>query len=79
MSLPSMDIDTRVAISLAIGRYLRAVERFEAATVEFNEACSTLRNRLTTPCRFVTRIESKHYLVTSDQDRNFEVEELELI
>jgi len=74
-----MDIDTRVAISLAIGRYLRAVARFETATMEFNEACSALRNQLSEPTRFVTRVDSRHYLVTSDQERNFEVEELELV
>jgi hypothetical protein len=31
-----MDIETRVAISLAIGRYLRAMAKFETATMEFN-------------------------------------------
>jgi hypothetical protein len=55
------------------------VDRFEAATKEFNEACSALRNQLAEPSRFVTKIDFKHYLVTSDQERNFEVEELELI
>ena len=75
----SPDIETRVAISLAVGRYLRAVDRFEAATKEFNEACSSLRSQLAQPSRFVTKIDFKHYLVTSDHERNFEVEELELI
>ena len=73
------DIETRVNISLALARYLRAVDRFEAATKEFNEACSVLRNQLVKPSRFVTQIDFQHYLVTSDQERNFEVEELELI
>ncbi len=75
----SPDIETRVNASLAVGRYLLAVEQFEAATKEFNEACSALRKQLAEPSRFVTKIDFKHYLVTSDQDRNFEVEELELI
>ena len=73
------DIETRVNISLALARYLRAVDRFEAANKEFNEACSVLRNQLVEPSRFVTQIDFQHYLVTSDQERNFEVEELELI
>jgi hypothetical protein len=73
------DIETRVNVSLAVGRYLRAADRFEAASKEFNEACSGLRNQLVEPIRFVTKIDFKHYLVTSDQERNFEVEELELI
>lgn len=79
MSNPNRDIETRVAISLAVGRYLRAVERFEAASKEFNESCSALRNQLVEPSRFVAKIDFKHFLVTSDQERNFEVEELELI
>ena len=73
------DIETRVNVSLAVGRYLRAADRFEAASNEFNEACSGLRNQLVEPSRFVTKIDFKHYLVTSDQERNFEVEKLELI
>ena len=79
MSHPSMDIETRVAISLAIGRYLRAMAKFETATMEFNQACSMLRNHLSEPSRFIARVDSRHYLVTSDRDRDFEVEELELI
>ena len=73
------DIETRVNLSRALARYLRAVDRFEAATKEFNESCSVLRNQLVEPSRFVTQIDFQHYLVTSDQERNFEVEELELI
>ncbi len=73
------DIETRVNTSIAVGRYLRAVDRFEAVSKEFNEACSVLRNQLVEPSRFITKIDFKHYLVTSDLERNFEVEEIELI
>lgn len=79
MSEPKTDVETRVNISLAVARYLRAVERFETATKEFNQTCLELRNQLVKPSRFVIKIDFKHYLVTSDQHRNFEVEELELI
>ena len=79
MSGIEIDIENRVNTSLAVGRYLRAMDRFEAATKEFNEACTSLRNQLPAPSRFITKIDFKHYLVTSDQERNFEVEELELI
>lgn len=78
MSADKNDIETRVNVSLAVGRYLLAVETFEAATNEFNDACTALRNQLTKPSRFVTKIDFRHFLVTSDQDRNFEVEELEV-
>lgn len=79
MSAPIQDIETRVAVSLAIGRYLRAVDRFEAASQEFNEACSSLRSQLAQPSRFIAKVDFKYVLVTSDQERNFEVEELALI
>jgi len=77
--MSSPDIETRIAISLTVARYLRAFNRFETASKEFNEACSGLRNQLAEPSRFVTKIDYKHYLVTSDKECNFEVEELELI
>jgi hypothetical protein len=77
MATSSADFETRVSISLAVGRYLRAMTRLEAATHEFNEACSLLRNQLPPPSRFVTKIDFKYYLVTTDQERNFEVEELD--
>jgi len=79
MSGIEIDIENRVNTSLAVGRYLRAMDRFETATKEFNEACTSLRNHLPAPSRFITKIDFKHYLVTSDQERNFEVEELDLI
>jgi hypothetical protein len=79
MSSSESKIENRVNTTLAVGRYLRSMDRFEAASKEFNEACTSLRNQLTTPSRFITKIDFKHYLVTSDQERNFEVEELELI
>ena len=75
----SPDIETRVNTSLAVGRYLRAFTRYEAASNEFNDACSALRNQLVEPSRFITKIDFKHYLVTSDLERNFEVEEIEVI
>ncbi len=42
MSAPAMNIEQRVTVSLALQRYLRAVERFEAASNEFNESCQTI-------------------------------------
>jgi hypothetical protein len=79
MSSIESDIENRVNTTLAVGRYLRAMARFEAASKEFNEACTSLRNQLTASSRFITKIDFRHYLVTSDQERNFEVEELELL
>ncbi len=77
--MSSPDTETRVAISLAVGRYLRALDRFEIASKEFNDACSDLRLKLAEPRRFITKVNFEHYLVTSDQEGNFEVEEIDLI
>ena len=46
MSAPPMDAERCVTISLALQRYLRAVERFEAASKDFNESCQTIRQAL---------------------------------
>ena len=68
------DIERRVAISLAVGRYLRSADRFNQASRDFTGACKSLRKQLGTNQRFVAQIDFKHYLVTSDRDGNFDVE-----
>jgi hypothetical protein len=79
MSAPTMNIDQRVTVSLALQRYLRAVERFEAASNEFNESCQTIRQALPRESRFVANISHQHYLVTSDNEGNFEVESVDTV
>ena len=79
MSAPTMNIDQRVTVSLALQRYLRAVERFEAASNEFNESCQTIRQTLPRESRFVANISHQHYLVTSDNEGNFEVEQVDTV
>jgi hypothetical protein len=74
-----MDIDNRVAISLSLQRYLRAVDRFERASTEFSQACSDLRAQLANPSRFIAQFSYQNYLVTCDSDGNFEIEEIDAI
>ncbi|MCO8122538.1 hypothetical protein NHH03_12395 [Stieleria sp. TO1_6] len=69
-----LDIERRVAISLAVGRYLRSADRFNEASRDFTGACKSLRKQLGTGQRFVVQVDFKHYLVTSDRDGNFDVE-----
>ncbi len=76
MSNPSLDIERRIAISLAVGRYLRTSQRFNEASKEFTEACKTLRKELGSEQRFVVQNDFQHFLVTSDRDGNFEVEQV---
>lgn len=74
---PSLDIERRVAISLSVGRYLRSSQRFNDASKEFTDACKTLRKELGSVQRFVIQNDFKHYLVTSDREGNFEVEQIQ--
>jgi hypothetical protein len=73
----SLDIERRVAIALAVGRYLRSADRFNQASREFTAACKSLRQQLGNEHRFVVQVDWKHYLVTSDKDGNFDVEAIE--
>lgn len=69
-----LDIERRVAISLAVGRYLRSADRFNEVSRDFTGACKSLRKQLGSDQRFVVQVDFKHYLVTSDRDGNFDVE-----
>ncbi len=75
----SLEIERRVAISLAVGRYLRTSKQFNDVSKEFTESCKTLRKELGHQQRFIVQNEFKHYLVTSDRDGNFEVEHIPTI
>lgn len=79
MTTISSDIERRVAISLAVGRYLRSADRFNEASREFSGACKTLRKQLDANQRFVVQVDFKHYLVTADRDGNFDVEHIQSI
>lgn len=78
MSAP-MNIEQRVTISLSLQRYMRALERFNSACKEFNEACHTVRETLPRQSRFVANVSHQHYLVTSDREGNFEVEQVDTV
>lgn len=78
MSSPT-DLEQRKAIAVSLQRYLRAVDRFERASTEFNQACSDLRAQLANPSRFIAQFSNQNYLVTSDSDGNFEIEEIDVI
>jgi hypothetical protein len=75
--MANLSIERRVALSVAVGRYLRSTQRFNEASKDFTESCKTLRTELGTEQRFVAQIDFKHYLVTSDREGNFEVEHIQ--
>ena len=51
----------------------------ETASNEFNESCQTIREALPRESRFVANISHQHYLVTSDREGNFEVEQVDTV
>ena len=72
-----LDIERRVSLSLAVGRYLRSAERFNEASRDFTSACKSLRKQLGGNQRFIVQVDFKHYLVTSDRDGNFDIEQIQ--
>ena len=74
-----MDIETRVSVSLAVQRYLRAAERFESASLEFNEACQGLRKVLPRESHFVANVMHQHYVVTCDHEGNFNIDQIDTL
>ena len=77
MSGIAQSIEKRVAISLAVSRYLRSADRFQEASGDFTCACKSLRKQLGNDQRFVVQVEFKHYLVTTDNDGNFDIEAIQ--
>lgn len=76
-SLSDLSIDERVNIQMAISRYLKSSETFNAASKEFTEACKELRKRIGKNARFVSNQSFKSHLVTSDSEGNFDIEPIE--
>lgn len=77
MSATDTDFDRQIDTNLALDRYLNATEEFARVSREFEEACEQVRLCLAKPMRFLTQLNYRHYLVTSDGQGNFEVEQLE--
>ena len=77
MAAAELDIGSRIDMALAVGNYLRAIDDFDMASQALTKACSELRERIDGEARFVVQVEYRHYLVTSDREGNFEVEQIE--
>lgn len=72
-------LDVRVEQSLAIGRYLRASEKFNEASNEYSEACQALKGVLEDNAKFVVKVDWKHYLVEKTIHGGFSVNPIELL
>lgn len=79
MSQTNLSIEDRTNLILAVGNYLRAMERFEAASTAFNESCVAMREVLGPSRELVVQVDFSHFLVNSDEDKNFEVKKIDVI
>ncbi len=79
MSQTNLSIEDRTNLSYAVNRYVKAVERFEQASTEFNEACQALRGILGPSRELVAQVDFTHYLVQSDEHSAFEVNKIDVI
>jgi hypothetical protein len=75
-----LSIEERVNIALAVGRYLRAAERFEQASKDFSEACDDVRKFLEPEDdgRLVVKHDYKSYLVTHGRG-SFDISPIEIL
>jgi hypothetical protein len=70
-------IDHQVSLSVAVRRYLQASERYHRACVEFQEACEEVRNLAALDSRYVIEEGFRHWLLETDDQGNFEIDEIE--
>ena len=63
----------QIEISAAVGRWVRASAKFDAASEEFTDASKELRDKLGANRHFVAEIDFDYYIVNSDSYGNFSV------
>lgn len=73
------NFDSRIAKSLAVTRFVHSREKFEAANKDLNECCSEMRKHVGPSAQFITKVNYQTYLVTSDDEGNFDVKPIETI
>jgi len=76
---PPIDIEGRVALNLALQRYLNTAERFESSCTEFSSACTALRQMLreTGQRRFMASVRGTTYLINCDAEMDFDIEQVD--
>jgi len=73
------DMNRRIELSMAVGRYLGSVERFDRASKDFMQRCKELREKLKPGERFVAKVDWLYYIVEMDNDGNFNVTKADII
>lgn len=73
IDLSKMTVDDRVKLSLAVSAYVRAAEKFEQASNDFNEACQKIRKIAPREAKFITAVSYSDYLVETKANGDFEI------
>jgi hypothetical protein len=72
-----MNIEQRVALQIAVQRHLRAAEVFESANDELMQAAKAVRDSVPADAKIVANVNHKMYMLTSDGQKNFNIEPIE--
>ena len=73
------EIEHQISIAIAVGQYLRAKNRAIESQAELLQAASKIEEQVGADQRFVVEVEHKHYLLTSDECGEFDIEPVEVI
>lgn len=77
--MSALNIDQQVSLASAVCQYLKAADRYEQATDEFNQACSGIRSLNLREVRLVVQANYRHYLLEINAQGDFEVDQIELV
>lgn len=78
-SNPKLDIEQRVALSIAIGNHVRAFDRLNDAQKAYQDSCCSLRELAKShgPMKMIANVSGSCVLIVSDKDGNFDLEQID--
>ena len=71
--------ERKYALAKAIKTYHNAATRFEAASIDFNNACKDLREKMTPDSKYILEIDWITHLFTCDKEGNFDIQPIDKI
>lgn len=71
--------ERKYELARLIKKYHNAATRFEEASIDFNNACKNLREKMIPDSNYILEIDWVTHLFTCDKDGNFEIAPIEKI